>query len=317
MKKSNLMMMFLVLFVFTGCKNVTEEKETIETTKSSSVKISKESIENNTTDTTSNPEVKNEWNAGSKKELDDFVIKWGEGNNHKLSSYTPSENLDWYGVEMPKDLLVDTNKIAGAIEGNQFSIAWSEDGKIVNDVDRTLVGVYSNAFNQPYDKKYLYFFTLLPDGTPEVLMSSQSQGNEITNYVYFSPLEDGNLSKGFADIIGYKVKTPVENQANNDNILKDFVSNHFTDELPFEGYILQDNEGVTYYLNEQVPNDKESIKAVIDHATVLSGKIKTEVGTGLPIKVKEPNISEYSLTVVDGEYTQANHTFGRIVQGIE
>ena len=317
MKRKYLVILLLVLLVFTGCKNDTANKETKETSKSSLVKDSKESKEIKTTDTTSNKEIKSSWSTESKKELDNFVIKWGEENNHKLTSYTPSDNLDWYGIEVPKDLMDETNQIKGAIEGNQFSIAWSEDAKSVDGVDRSLVGVYSNAYNQPYDKKYLYFLTLLPDGTPEVLMSSQSQGNEITNYVYFSPLQDGNLSKGFADIVGYEGKTVKESQEDKENSLKSFVSNHFNDALPFEGYILQDNDGVTYYLNESVPNDKESILSVVNYATELSRNLKNELGVGLPIKVKEPNISEYSLTVVDEKYTQANHVFGRIVQGIE
>ena len=42
-----------------------------------------------------------------------------------------------------------------------------------------------------------------------------------------------------------------------------------------------------------------------------------EGGEGITVSLKEPLETEYTLTLIDGQPTQANHIFGRIIQGIE
>ncbi|MBO1136779.1 hypothetical protein FDP48_05350 [Enterococcus faecalis] len=41
------------------------------------------------------------------------------------------------------------------------------------------------------------------------------------------------------------------------------------------------------------------------------------MGEGITVSLKEPLEMEYTLTLIDGQPTQANHIFGRIIQGIE
>ncbi|EAE8362452.1 hypothetical protein BOQ15_11660 [Listeria monocytogenes] len=40
-------------------------------------------------------------------------------------------------------------------------------------------------------------------------------------------------------------------------------------------------------------------------------------GKGIILGLEEPLETEYALTLIDGQSTQANHIFGRIIQGIE
>ncbi|MEG0733009.1 MAG: DUF4767 domain-containing protein [Vagococcus sp.] len=310
MKKRYLLVCVTGILFLTACQSKVSSPPSKEKSQETSTKVEKASE--------STSEEKNTlWNKKRKKELDEAVNKWGESVNQKLTSYTPDDNLDWYGVEVPKEILNETGTIKAAIEADELSIGWSKDGMTPKGKERSLVAVYSNAFNQPYDKKYLYFFTILADGTPEVLMSTQSQGNEITSYIYFSPVEDQQLLQGFADILDYQGNIETKKKSEEPMDLKTFAMNHNDGNFPLDGYLLQGEEGVTYYINDNVPSEKDVIIAVLRYVQDLSYELSEEVGTGIPVKVKEPNRDEYSTTVVDGNYTQANHVFGRIIQGIE
>lgn len=45
--------------------------------------------------------------------------------------------------------------------------------------------------------------------------------------------------------------------------------------------------------------------------------VQQKVGEGVTVSLKEPLETEYTLTLIDGQPTQSNHIFGRIIQGIE
>lgn len=310
MKKRVVLGCLTSMLFLTACQSKVSSPSLKEKTQETSTKVEK-------TKQSASEEKNTLWNKKRKKELDEVVNKWGESVNQKLTSYTPEDNLDWYGVEVPKDILKEDSHIKAAIEANELSLGWSKDGVTPKGKERSLVAVYSNAFNQPYDKKYLYFFTILADGTPDVLMSTQSQGNEMTSYIYFSPVEDQQLLKGFADILGYQGNIEPKKETEEPMDLKTFVINHNDGNFPLDGSLLQGEEGITYYINDNVPSEKDAIIAVLRYVQDLSVELSEEVGTGIPVKVKEPNRDEYSTTVVDGNYTQADHVFGRVIQGIE
>ncbi|WP_353960690.1 hypothetical protein [Enterococcus faecalis] len=65
------------------------------------------------------------------------------------------------------------------------------------------------------------------------------------------------------------------------------------------------------YVDESIPNDKQAISEAIN----LS--IQKKVGEGITASLKEPLETEYTLTLIDGQPTQANHIFGRMIQVIE
>lgn len=41
------------------------------------------------------------------------------------------------------------------------------------------------------------------------------------------------------------------------------------------------------------------------------------MGEWITVSLKEPLETKYTLTLIDGQPTRANHIFGRIIQGIE
>lgn len=98
-----------------------------------------------------------------------------------------------------------------------------------------------------------------------------------------------------------------------------FISDY--DQLPYAGYLTAENNGtgtrITYYVDESIPNDKQAISEAIEHLKAISLSVQQKVGEGITVSLKEPLETEYTLTLIDGQPTQANHIFGRIIQGIE
>ena len=70
-------------------------------------------------------------------------------------------------------------------------------------------------------------------------------------------------------------------------------------------------------VDESIPNDKQSISEAIEHLKAISLSVQQKVGEGITVSLKEPLETEAPLTLNDGQPIQANHIFGRIIQGIE
>ncbi|WP_181035387.1 hypothetical protein [Enterococcus faecalis] len=104
-----------------------------------------------------------------------------------------------------------------------------------------------------------------------------------------------------------------------DEQLSYFISNY--GQLPYKGYLTTENDGngtrITYYVDESIPNDKQAISEAIERLKAISLFVQKNVGEGITVSLKEPLETEYTLTLIDGQPTQANHIFGRMIQGIE
>lgn len=64
------------------------------------------------------------------------------------------------------------------------------------------------------------------------------------------------------------------------------------------------------YVDESIPNDQQAISEAI------SLSVQQNVGEGITVSLKEPLKTGYTLTLIEVQPTQANHTFGRMIQGI-
>ena len=70
------------------------------------------------------------------------------------------------------------------------------------------------------------------------------------------------------------------------------------------------------YVDESIPNDKQAISEAIEHLKAISLSVQQNVGEGITVSLKEPLKTGYTLTLIEVQPTQANHTFGRMIQGI-
>ncbi|NKC67354.1 DUF4767 domain-containing protein [Vagococcus fluvialis] len=191
MKKKLLTCVILCSLLLVGCGRKDSKLDTKPTAEKEEIKKSVD-LKNDS---------KSLWNKEKEIELEEYMVMWGNNNYQKLSLYSLEDSVNWYEVDVPKEILKKDGEIKASIGADELNMVWSEDGKIKEGADRALVAVFSNAENQP-DNNYLYIFTVLPDGKGEVLMSSQSAGNEITSFIYFRPVEDENISEKFSYILG-------------------------------------------------------------------------------------------------------------------
>lgn len=315
MKKALILLALLPTILMASCQNKKEQSTSStysETTdRLSSVKES--SISNSLTE----EKVVNEmlWNDDKEKKLNDFMNAWGQTMNQTYKQYSPNNNVDLYGLQLP-DSVLNNNKWGAVIGNTPIVLNWSKSGE--EESGYSLVAVYSDSETQDYLSKHVYFFTI-NSGVPKVLITSQNQGNP-NNYLYFKETGNKELRDGFSNIVNSSVTfDDVKSNFTKDEQLNYFISNY--GQLPYAGYLTTENDGagtrITYYVDDSIPNDKQGILDAIEHLKAISLSVQQKVGEGITVSLKEPLATEYTLTLIDGQPTQANHIFGRIIQGIE
>lgn len=158
-------------------------------------KMSEESTSSSSTSATAS----GKWNAQKAQELATFMTSWGTTIQQTYQAYTPGNNVDFYGSQLPDQALKNGNGgWTVALNKSPITLKWSENGTAANG-EYAVVATYSDANTQPEFKKHFYFFTI-KDGQPYVLITMQNQGNA-ENYLYVSETENTDLRNGFANIV--------------------------------------------------------------------------------------------------------------------
>ncbi|MBO0470989.1 DUF4767 domain-containing protein [Enterococcus sp. DIV0242_7C1] len=209
------------------------------------------------------------------KKLNDFMNTWGQAMNQTYKQYSPNNNVDLYGLQLP-DSVLNNNQWQAVIGNTPIVINWSENGE--EESGYSLVAVYSDAEAQNYLSKHVYFFTI-NSGIPKVLITSQNQGNP-NNYLYFKETENKELRDGFSNIVNSSVVfDDVKSNFTKDEQLSYFISNY--DQLPYKGYLTTENDGngtrITYYVDGSISNDKQAISEAIEHLEAISLSVQQKV----------------------------------------
>lgn len=321
MKKFLLTSFFLVsiLFIIVGCNknSSTNQSNNLNDHKlESSSTLMDKNKDSSTRESEDLKEIRQSlWSSSKDNELKSFMDAWGQTMNQAYKHYSPNNNVDLYGLQLP-DSVLNNNKWQAVIGNTPIVLNWSESGE--EESGYSLVAVYSDAETQDHLSKHVYFFTI-NSGVPKVLITSQNQGNP-NNYLYFKETDNKELRDGFSNIVNSSVAfDDVKSNFTQDEQLSYFISNY--DQLPYKGYLTTENDGngtrITYYVDEPIPNDKQAISEAIEHLKAISLSVQQKLGEGITVSLKEPLETEYTLTLIDGQPTQANHSFGRIIQGIE
>ncbi|MDA9470919.1 DUF4767 domain-containing protein [Enterococcus sp. 5H] len=167
---------------------------------SQSSSTTQEKVKESTTTATSSQEIVKEelWNSTKSQELNIFMAQWGQTMDQVYKEYSPGNNVNLYGLQLPDGILNNENGWQASIGEVPISVTWSENGQVSDGY--ALVAVYSDAESQPYLKQHVYFFTIQSDGTPAVLVTMQNQGNE-NNYLYFRETDNQELKNGFTELV--------------------------------------------------------------------------------------------------------------------
>ncbi|HCS93948.1 MAG TPA: DUF4767 domain-containing protein [Bavariicoccus seileri] len=258
------------------------------------------------------------WNDVKAEQLATFMSQWGDSMGQHYKAYDVNHPVDLYGLYLPQGILAGGG-FRPAIGNTPIVMNWSDTGESANGY--SLVAVYSDADEQDYLEKHVYFFTIVA-GVPKVLLTMQNQGNEY-NYLYLNETANPDLRKGFNDIIASPVdETSVKSSFTRDELLSFFIARE-SSQLPYAGNLSIDsnNGSLRYYIDGTSFTTKESIQTAIEQFKNLSLKLQDEVASGIPLIVRQDVETAFddsdTVTVTDGDITQANHPFGRVIQGFD
>ncbi len=124
-------------------------------------------------------------------ELTSFMKNW-EGKDYE--AFTPEEDVNFYGVMLPNDLLAGKMKLQ--IGDKVFQPTWWE---VAKPEDFQIVGLYSNANTADFGTAKAYLFAL-DNGKAGVYETMQNQGNE-EGTLAFTPAENSALQEYLQQLI--------------------------------------------------------------------------------------------------------------------
>ena len=223
MKKSVISMGVLIgVLALSGCSKsedtITKNSSTSQTSISTTISSTKQSniTTSSTTSTTSSTSQSIEstsetisapetaWNAEKSGALDSFMTSWGQEMGQTYGAYQPNNNVNYYGVQFPSEVVGANAKMPIAINDIIVSSEWSETGE--SSADYSIVAAYSDA--QTGSPKasmsrhdYLFGFT---NDQPVVLVSMQNQGMP-DGALHFRLTENAALTNGFRGIVAGNV----------------------------------------------------------------------------------------------------------------
>lgn len=160
-----------------------------------------QSIES-TSETISAPETA--WNAEKSGALDSFMTSWGQEMGQTYGAYQPNNNVNYYGVQFPSEVVGANAKMPIAINDIIVSSEWSETGE--SSADYSIVAAYSDAQTgspKASMSRHVYLFGFTND-QPVVLVSMQNQGMP-DGALHFRLTENAALTNGFRGIVAGNV----------------------------------------------------------------------------------------------------------------
>lgn len=141
------------------------------------------------------------WNPSKAQQLKQFMGRFSQKMNQQYQAYQPGNNVNFYGLQIPDDVLNHKNGSQASIGERPINVKWSTNGQAGDGV-YSLVAVYSDAKDQSYGNQHVYFFTIV-DGKPQVLITMQNQGMP-HNYLHFSETKNQELRQEFAQLVSEK-----------------------------------------------------------------------------------------------------------------
>lgn len=160
-----------------------------------------QSIES-TSETISEPETA--WNAEKSGALDSFMTSWGQEMGQTYGAYQPNNNVNYYGVQFPSEVVGANAKMPIAINDIIVSSEWSETGE--SSAEYSIVAAYSDAQTgspKASMSRHVYLFGFTND-QPVVLVSMQNQGMP-DGALHFRLTENAALTNGFQGIVAGNV----------------------------------------------------------------------------------------------------------------
>ncbi|MGO3602366.1 MAG: DUF4767 domain-containing protein [Enterococcus malodoratus] len=138
------------------------------------------------------------WDARKTGELQAFMKNWESVMGQSYNEYRPSNNVNYYGMQLPDDVLGASKRNPIAVNDTIVSAEWSDSGESASEY--SIVSVYSDAQTTPNPSagRHIYFFGFRGN-QPVVLVSMQNQGMP-DKALHFNLTENESLNSGFQTI---------------------------------------------------------------------------------------------------------------------
>lgn len=138
------------------------------------------------------------WDARKTGELQAFMKNWESVMGQSYNEYRPSNNVNYYGMQLPDDVLGASKRSPMAVNDTIVSAEWSDSGESASEY--SIVSVYSDAQTTPNPSagRHIYFFGFRGN-QPVVLVSMQNQGMP-DKALHFNLTENEALNSGFQTI---------------------------------------------------------------------------------------------------------------------
>ncbi|HCM87615.1 MULTISPECIES: DUF4767 domain-containing protein [Enterococcus] len=138
------------------------------------------------------------WDARKTGELQAFMKNWESVMGQSYNEYRPSNNVNYYGMQLPDDVLGASKRNPIAVNDTIVSAEWSDSGESASEY--SIVSVYSDAqtAQNPSAGRHIYFFGFRGN-QPVVLVSMQNQGMP-DKALHFNLTENEALNSGFQTI---------------------------------------------------------------------------------------------------------------------
>lgn len=146
------------------------------------------------------------WTTQKASELQQFMESWGTTMKQTYREYTPNNNVNFYGLQLPEAVLGSSKTWGIDVKDVAVSAEWSTTGE--SSSEYSIVAVYSDAeTSSGSGARHLYFFGF-NSNQPVVLVSMQNQGME-DHALHFKQTENQALTSGFQNIVaGQPVEQP-------------------------------------------------------------------------------------------------------------
>lgn len=174
------------------------KQSNISTSSTTSTTSSTSQSMESTSETISEPETA--WNAEKSGALDSFMTSWGQEMGQTYGAYQPNNNVNYYGVQFPSEVVGANAKMPIAINDIIVSSEWSETGE--SSAEYSIVAAYSDAQTgspKASMSRHVYLFGFTND-QPVVLVSMQNQGMP-DGALHFRLTENAALTNGFQGIV--------------------------------------------------------------------------------------------------------------------
>ncbi|WP_251866488.1 DUF4767 domain-containing protein [Enterococcus malodoratus] len=139
------------------------------------------------------------WDARKTGELQAFMKNWESVMGQSYNEYRPSNNVNYYGMQLPDDVLGASKRNPIAVNDTIVSAEWSDSGESASEY--SIVSVYSDAqttHKPSAADRHIYFFGFRGN-QPVVLVSMQNQGMP-DKALHFNLTENESLNSGFQTI---------------------------------------------------------------------------------------------------------------------